>query len=517
MTRKYQKFISILITVILILLLFKVDYRFKEIYPGGSQDDSSYYYHTQTLAVDFDLDYSNQLNGNFKDAFIRADGKPVPRQSFGPGLLNSPFLLLANTLSKQINIKSNTSMNYFIYSLIAAFYLYLSVLFLRFVIIDNKNYQNNKMLLFIFGSGITYFAFERFSMSTVYEFFSVCLIILISYKIKKDSTNNWYIFFLPVAQFLMLINRWNNLHLFLVPLIYLVLYRRNLNILFKNLFFYLGNIVGVFVFLIHTKLLYGFFTLSQTKIYPKGDWIVNQRLENFLDLSNFSENIFIAIKYLTVTCFSMEFGIFYFSAIIFAGFYFLGNYLLTKNYKLFALLSLFYLIPFLPILVFENHGTSYGFRYLFTLIPINLLIYFKEYSKHRFLTFYLIVFSLFGILSQLFFETTHLSSLSESTIQNSFGSDSPYSNPTYLKGILQSMLDPSAYLKIIFTSFIGVILVKTINLITDFELLLTNYYQVDGKLSNLLLSFDNYSWVYLVITILLIVSSTKILLSNSSD
>jgi hypothetical protein len=117
----------------------------------------------------------------------------------------------------------------------------------------------------------------------------------------------------------------------------------------------------------------------------------------------------------------------------------------------------------------------------------------------------------------LFFETTHLSSLSESIIQNSFGSDSPYSNPTYLKGFLQSMLDPSAYLKIIFTSFVGVILVKTINLITDFEVLLTNYYQVDGKLSNLLLSFDNYSWVYLIITVLLIVSSTKILLSNSSD
>ena len=92
-----------------------------------------------------------------------------------------------------------------------------------------------------------------------------------------------------------------------------------------------------------------------------------------------------------------------------------------------------------------------------------------------------------------------MSSLSEFTIQNSFGSNSPYSNPTYLTGVLKSMFEPNAYLKIIFTSFIGVFLVKSVNLFTDFETFLTRYYPVDEKLSNLLNSFESYSWIYLIL------------------
>ena len=86
MFRKKNKIFKYLILSFLIILCFKVDYRFKEVLSGGSQDDSSYYYHVQTIAVDFDLDYKNQLNGNLKDAYIKEGNKPVPRQSFGPGL-----------------------------------------------------------------------------------------------------------------------------------------------------------------------------------------------------------------------------------------------------------------------------------------------------------------------------------------------------------------------------------------------------------------------------------------------
>ena len=91
-------------------------------------------------------------------------------------------------------------------------------------------------------------------------------------------------------------------------------------------------------------------------------------------------NIIIAIKYLLTTCFSPEFGIFYFSAIIFSSFYFLFHYLLNKRFYEFLFLTFFYIIPFLPILIFENHGTSYGFRYLFTLAPLNLVIYLLFYK-----------------------------------------------------------------------------------------------------------------------------------------
>lgn len=517
MSLKNKKIFSIFLSTLFLLLFLKVDYRFKEINSGGAQDDSSYYYHAQTIAIDFDLDYRNQLNGNFQDAFIREDGKPVPRQSFGPGFLSSPFLLISNSISQYISIKSNTTLNYFFYSLSSLIYLFLSLLCLKAIMLNLDKFEINKLLLITFGSGVTYFAFERFSMSTIYEFFSISIVLFFSHKVKDSNIKEYYIFFLPIVQFIMLTNRWNNLHIFLVPIIYLVLYKENLNKLYRNMTFYLGNIVGIFIFLTHTKLLYGFYTFSQRSIYPTGDWVVNQRLEKLIDISNLSDSILISIRYLLVTCFSYEFGVFYFSAIVFVSFYFLAYYFFKKNYKLFFVLCLFYLIPFLPILVFENHGTSYGFRYLFTLIPVNLLIFFKEFSNRKLIRSYLFIFSIFGILSQLFFETTSMSSLSEFTIQNSFGSNSPYSNPTYLTGVLKSMFEPNAYLKIIFTSFIGVFLVKSVNLFTDFETFLTRYYPVDEKLSNLLNSFESYSWIYLIFTIFLLVYSTKILLSNTDD
>jgi hypothetical protein len=517
MSYEKNKIVKYFILSFIIILCFKVDYRFKEILPGGSQDDSSYYYHAQTIALDFDLDYNNQLNGNFQDAFIREDNKPVPRQSFGPGLLSAPFIFASSQLSKYISVSSNTSLNYFIYSLSAPFYLFLSLVILKKLLRINNQSKSEKLILLTLGSGVTYYAFERFSMSTIYEFFSVCLILYLVSRVYNSEENRIYIFLLPVVQFIMLTNRWNNLHFFLIPVIYGLLYKKPLKVVFKNFYFYIGNITGVLLFLAHSKMLYGIYTLSQQSIYPSSDWVVNERLQNFLQLENLFENIIIAIKYLLTTCFSPEFGIFYFSAIIFSSFYFLFHYLLNKRFYEFLFLTFFYIIPFLPILIFENHGTSYGFRYLFTLAPLNLVIYFKEFLNHKLLTRYLVLFSIFGIFSQLFFETTPLTSLSEGTILNSFNSLSPYSNPTYLYGLFSSFLVLSAYLKIIFTSFAGVLLIKFINLFFNFEKFLNDIYQVDAQLSNLLYSIDNFSWLLLISTVILILLSSRSLLGKNYD
>ena len=179
MIKDKKQFFTYIILTLVILLFIKVDYRFKEIFPGGSQDDSVYFYHTETLAIDFDLDYTNQLDGNLRDAFIRDDNKPVPRQSFGPGVLSAPFLLISNFISRFFTINSNTSFNYFIYSFISSFYLCLSLVFIKKIINVKNINDSGKILLFTLGSGISYYSFERFSMSAVYEFFSICLILFV--------------------------------------------------------------------------------------------------------------------------------------------------------------------------------------------------------------------------------------------------------------------------------------------------------------------------------------------------
>ena len=74
-------------------------------------------------------------------------------------------------------------------------------------------------------------------MSTIYEFFSISIVLFFSHKVKDSNIKEYYIFFLPIVQFIMLTNRWNNLHIFLVPIIYLVLYKENLNKLYRNMTF----------------------------------------------------------------------------------------------------------------------------------------------------------------------------------------------------------------------------------------------------------------------------------------
>ena len=57
-----KKMVLISLLFIIFLLFFKIDFRFAEgIYCCG--DDYDYFSHAQTIAEDFDLDYTNQLKG----------------------------------------------------------------------------------------------------------------------------------------------------------------------------------------------------------------------------------------------------------------------------------------------------------------------------------------------------------------------------------------------------------------------------------------------------------------------
>ena len=84
----------------LVLLVFtKIDFRFKEINPGLIHDDAAYYYHAQTVGVDLDFDYSNQLKGTDKRNLNVENNKPVPVHPIGVGILAGPFLFISNIFS----------------------------------------------------------------------------------------------------------------------------------------------------------------------------------------------------------------------------------------------------------------------------------------------------------------------------------------------------------------------------------------------------------------------------------
>ena len=117
---------------------------------------------------------------------------------------------------------------------------------------------------------------------------------------------------------------------------------------------------------------------------------------------------------------------------------------------------------FASVLLWRSAASSYGFRYLSSLVPLSI-IYF--YSNKTIKNFYiirkvLIFLSLFSILGVLFFETTTLTQLSTTNELNSFGRSIKYVEPNYLKGVVQSFIELESYLKIFLTSFFGVFIFK---------------------------------------------------------
>ena len=97
---------SVILTVILLVFL-KIDFRFQEtVYCCG--DDHDYYMHAETIGVDFDLDYKNQLLGNESKRY-NFNNKIAPTGFIGSGLLASPFVLLGHTLDKLVSSENNLS------------------------------------------------------------------------------------------------------------------------------------------------------------------------------------------------------------------------------------------------------------------------------------------------------------------------------------------------------------------------------------------------------------------------
>ncbi len=82
------------------------------------------------------------------------------------------------------------------------------------------------------------------------------------------------------------------------------------------------------------------------------------------------------------------------------------------------------------------------------------------FQQNEIVNKYLYSFSIFSILSILFFETTELTQLSVEDQLNSFGTLIRYVEPEYVKGVVLSFLQLNSYLIIFTTSFVGAISFK---------------------------------------------------------
>ena len=116
-----------------------------------------------------------------------------------------------------------------------------------------------KTSLFV-RSGVTYYAFERFSMSHVYEFFFIFLITL-KYEEKNLSQSE---FLIPLLHSFLLL-RWSNYHLFLIPFFIFPYSIYLLKKAFYETLLYFCFLAGAVLFLIHTS--YKPYTFNPSNIF----------------------------------------------------------------------------------------------------------------------------------------------------------------------------------------------------------------------------------------------------------
>ena len=461
-----NKYFTIIILFFVVLVFTKIDFRLKTDITCCS-DDFDYFIHTETIAEDFDFDYTNQLEGVEKARHNKV--KTAPFGFLGSGLLAVPFLLIGNIFDSLFGEISQNHVNFKIlfYSFSSYFYFVGSLYFIyRSIIYLGLNITTSKTLLYISGSGVIYYFFERYSMTHVYEVFASSFIIFLS-SAFYSTNRNLFAFLIPFAIFIGFEIKWIHFYFILLPLLIKYLKKSEIK-LYKNIYFVFSSLLFLIAHFVSTKLIYGVYTMNWSYVYNNTE--ENEFVADVLSNGLTSPAFYIAnIKNVFIHFYTQEFGLIYFQpitfVIIFGSIVYLFYSIFKKENVLLALLFfLFSWQEFAIALIWTSPASAYGFRYLMNLAPLGLIFfcYIAKNYKLKYLDHYLLVFSCFSILSVLFYETTEFTQLSTDATLNSFGDYSKYTQRYYFSGLFKSFLVLDSYLKIFTTSFLGMFIFKVL-------------------------------------------------------
>ena len=462
-----KNLLRIILLFFIISLFFRIDFRFKSSVECCS-DDFDYFSHAETIVIDRDFDYTNQLPPNHSFVYKNLEnGKIAPVGFPGAGILAVPFFYMGNLIDEYFNPAGGSEiLNYTLlfYSLSPVVYFFASIILIfkscRYL---NLNVEKYKLLTLISGSGITYFAFERFSMTHIYEMFIISLLIWNCINFYKNDSN-LSASFIPISLMISFLVRMSNYYVFLIPyLIKLIMPKKTKNI-FRNLYFQISSALSIYLYSTISHMIYGKLMFNPQEVYGTNVTVGSVLNDN----NNLLDFLITKLSDLFIIIFGNEFGIFWVSPIIFSGFLILFLNIKNINKSNFLLLICF-LQNLAIVLIWRSTAASYGFRYLYSLVPLCIIILYLHQKKSQTnrILYLAVLMSIFSNLSLLFFETTEQTQLSMIEIENSFGLMRNYSEPNYVTGVFKSFTELNSYLIIFTTSFVGVVFFKILLLLFD--------------------------------------------------
>ena len=171
-------------------------------------------------------------------------------------------------------------------------------------------------------------------------------------------------------------------------------------------------------------------------------------------------------------------------------------------------------VNFLGIVLWQSTASSYGFRYLFSYIPLGILLIYKLFDE-KIIKILSPSLGFFGFVGFLFFETNIATSLSEGL--NVFGIEQNFTQPKYLSGFIGSIFQFSSYMVIFATSYLGIIIFKLLSALFDNNDLIAylEIFTTDTEKINYFFQVSNeYSWQNLIILISFYLVISKYLIKN---
>ncbi|MBN3040911.1 MAG: hypothetical protein JW867_07270, partial [Candidatus Omnitrophica bacterium] len=413
----YDKlFLKLFISLSLIYIAFMVKPWANvsgNIYPG---DDNSYYGYTSSIVNDFDFDFANnQLSGH--GGLSPATGKIQLYHPIGTSLLLIPFYVLAKPIVVLVDILNHSPFEqrhplFFIfmcsgvmvYAYWGSFLLYRAVCQLG---IKPKTALIS-VTLSLWGTILPAYIFKRPIFSTIPEFFLISALIFLVVQFKPRLANIKYIFFLSLLCGLLIVTRWNDLHIIFFIFYFLLVCQIQAKgfkkeIVFKILFFF-GVIFLIFFLtqgLAWKSFLGSFFKppYNPLGIGKTARVVSSHTINNLL-------HIFIA----------RDWGLFYTMLPFLAGtvaFFIFLPLPLSKNKLLdFLVYLLVFLLPFAIVVKAQKQGSYYGYRHLLSLLPFATLglaaflnmIYEKTPKADKVLTIITVLIISFNFFLMLPFE-----------------------------------------------------------------------------------------------------------------
>lgn len=457
-------------------------------FANTAADDATYVAYAMSIALDGDLDFSNEIAARLT---TYPNGLTRPVHPAGPGIMAAPIVAVLSVWDRvsghpviDDREQLGGSWSYFGYFIASAGALIGGLLLAsRTALAMTRSLSPLFLILVLAGTGLPFYGLRRFTMGHSFEFLAVTMVLWAVVRLRQsDRPPLPSMLLLSTGVALSLLVRPANVNIVLLPVIVHLLFtlvpraaEEKTARTSASRWLAGGTVLGLTATFATNAFLYGTPYPSFGQQYgstrvqaPEGEssrqGLVSAATEFFADTIPRAMTALSRVSDIPTVLFTQEYGLVWFMPIVPVGGLLLVVSLIVlwrRRERRFAVvlvtvLSVAYAtVPLGVVLVWQSHASSFGFRYLFSLVPLGLLGLAlwaalpdrPSMTPLRPVLGMLTMFALLSLFAQAFHGTSP--TLSHYAVQNSFGRADTYGNPTFASALLAAMVQPDAWANMI--------------------------------------------------------------------